>query len=75
MLTQNFSVSKKVILTSFADDIVILYRESCWENIREIAQDDMKIMKTWFDYMSLIINLNKTKYIAFSCNKVGISLH
>lgn len=56
-------------ISSFADDTVIVYIGTSWQEIKQKLQTDLPKIKSWFDEMSLTINFEKTKYVPFSCNK------
>lgn len=53
-------------IISFADDTVILFEAESWNEIKEIAEREFKIIKKWFQYNTLTLNVNKTSYITFS---------
>lgn len=59
-------------IASFADDTVLVYKAKTWSEVKEIAEQDLKIIKAWFDEMVLSINFSKTKYLPFSCNKTKL---
>ena len=59
-------------ISSFADDTVIMYTAENWNELKTIAEGDLKIVKSWFDEMYLTINFDKTKFIPFSCNRANI---
>ena len=44
------------IVSSFADDTVILYDGDSWNNVRNKAESDLSNIKDWFNEMSLTIN-------------------
>lgn len=62
------SLESSGIISSFADDTVILYEAENWMTIKDTVERDLRKIKEWFDHMSLTINFEKTKYIPFSCN-------
>ena len=59
----------------FADDTVITYTAKNWNELRNIAEEDLKTVKSWFDEMYLTINFEKTKFIPFSYNKANIPVY
>lgn len=56
-------------IISFADDTAILYVAEKWQDLKTLAEEDMKNIKKWFDQKTLTINCTKTKYLPFSCYK------
>lgn len=54
-------------ITSFADDTVVMYTGSTWDETKTIAERDFQNIKDWFNQNCLSINFSKTKYISFSC--------
>lgn len=59
-------------LTSFADDTVLVVRGDSWEDVFKHIQEDMKIVKKWFQDHNLSLNIEKTKMIPFSINKTNL---
>lgn len=51
---------------SFADDTAILFKGKTWEEVKVRAEKDFALVKKWFDFNLLTVNLEKTKCILFS---------
>ena len=56
---------------SFADDTVIIFNSSSWQQVFTKANNEMDIVKEWLDDSLLTLNIEKTKYLAFSIDKRG----
>ncbi|KAL1446935.1 hypothetical protein WDU94_008898, partial [Cyamophila willieti] len=56
---------------SYADDTVICYDSDNWDNVHNIAEQDLNKLKLWFDYMSLKMNTKKSCYMTFSSKNKG----
>lgn len=56
---------------SYADDTVILFSGNTWEDTKERVQNGMFQIKNWLDMYQLSLNVEKTKYIAFSATNVN----
>lgn len=57
------------ILQLFADDAGILYENDSLEQLLLYMQEDLNVLRAWFDKNFLILNIEKTKYIIFE-NKI-----
>lgn len=55
----------------FADDIVVFYKADTWENLRTIVETGFPQLKNWLEHKLLTVNLKKTSYLPFSCNRSG----
>lgn len=53
-------------IISYADDTAIFYKGTSWEQVRTKATKDLTLLKDWFDYKLLTINMEKTVYLPFS---------
>lgn len=67
-----FSQTKAGKVLSFADDTVIIYKSDNWYNLKIETENNLNIIKDWFDSRLLTINFNKTKYVAFSSFETSI---
>lgn len=67
-----FSLKIEGNIIGFADDTAIVYQNSSWDQIKEIAEKDLIVLKEWFDHKLLTINFKKSKYLPFSCDKRGL---
>lgn len=56
-------------IISFADDTVILYSGSSWENLKSVVEKDMEYILNCFSHKRLTINFDKTKYLPFTIYK------
>ena len=65
LLTLN--IKGKII--SFADDTSVFYSGNSWDEIRQTATKELRILKDWFDENLLTINITKTTYLPFSSYK------
>lgn len=54
---------------SYADDTAILVSSRSWSETYSLAETSLNIIKDWLDANLLSLNINKTKYIAFSLRK------
>jgi len=50
----------------FADDTLLLVRGESWQHVYEIANNDLKLLKKWFDQNVLSVNFSKTKFMPIS---------
>lgn len=64
-----FSIKTKGEILGFADDTAIFYKANTWEELRETVEADLPLIKNWFEYKLLTINMSKTHYLIFSCNR------
>lgn len=64
-----FSLRSRGEIVGFADDTAIFYKADSWTDLRILAEDDLSLIKNWFDNRLLTINFNKTHYLPLSCNK------
>lgn len=58
------NTSKSTI--SYADDTVLIFEEDSWGGVKEKALEGVQKVKEWLDLNQLSLNVEKTKYIAFS---------
>lgn len=56
-------------ITTFADDTVIVFNGSTWEDARMAAENGMRLIINWLNNNLLTLNLSKTKYVTFSIYK------
>lgn len=63
-----FNLPSKGRIVAFADDTAIFYKDNNWKDLKQKAEEDLLMIKNWFDSKTLTINFNKTKYIAFTCH-------
>lgn len=59
-------LQSKGTIVSFADDTAILYKSETWEQLKEIAEGDLKMISQWFNANILTLNHEKTKYLPFA---------
>jgi retron-type reverse transcriptase len=60
-----------VHLSSFADDTIIHVTGQSWDQVHELAEESLSVVKEWLDSNKLTLNVEKTCYITFSLNAVG----
>lgn len=60
----NLTIEGRTI--SFADDTAIFFQANTWAELITLISKNLKIIKDWFDYHVLSINIDKTKYLAFN---------
>lgn len=51
---------------SFADDTVIYCESDDWNNLKIKAEGCLKVIKKWFEYNKLTLNLLKTRFLCFT---------
>lgn len=56
----------KAKIISYADDTIVLFSGHTWEDTKEMVQNGISQVKNWLDMYQLSLNVDKTKYIAFS---------
>ncbi|KAK9876112.1 hypothetical protein WA026_011229 [Henosepilachna vigintioctopunctata] len=56
---------------SYADDTAIFCESDNWRDLRIKAENTLREVKLWFDFNLLTMNIEKTKFIIFSCYNVG----
>lgn len=56
-------------IITFADDTAIIFKGKTWNEVRESAENGMRIVIDWLNNNLLTLNLDKTKYIPFSIYK------
>lgn len=49
---------------------MIFYDNDNWINIKRKVEQELQEFKYRFDYSKLTLNLNKTKFITFSINRI-----
>ena len=64
-----FFLPSRGSIIGFADDTAIIYKAETWDELQAIAENDLKYIKNWFDNKLLTLNLEKTTYLPFRCNK------
>lgn len=67
-----FKLQSKGKIVAFADDTAILYVDKTWDSLKEKVEEDIQLIKNWFDHKILTINLNKTKYVTFTCHNYNL---
>lgn len=65
----NLEISGEII--SYADDTVLIFSGSTWQNVKIKAERGLFKIKQWLNNNLLTLNKSKTKFIAFSLNVVG----
>lgn len=63
-LLNNINIKSKII--AYADDMAIFIEARSWEEVRCVAEHDIKEIKTWLDLNMLSLNYNKTYFMPFS---------
>lgn len=58
-------------LVSFADDTALLVKGKNWKEVFKKTQEDMSKIKQWLERHNLYLNMNKTKILPISLNKVN----
>lgn len=58
-------------IISYADDTVVLFNGNTWDDAKEKVKDGISQIKNWLDTYQLSLNVDKTKYIAFSVTNVN----
>ena len=53
-------------MLSYADDTVLVFSGDSWNNVKNMAENGIRLVKNWFDSFQLSLNLTKTNFIAFS---------
>lgn len=66
-----FSLTDRGDIIGFADDTAIFYKAKTWEELKTLVENDLRNIKNWFDHKLLTVNIDKTNYIPFSCNKIS----
>jgi hypothetical protein len=56
--------NRKII--SFADDTIVTFTGSTWEEVKDLAMEGLKTIKSWLDIHKLTLNHKKSSFIAFS---------
>lgn len=51
---------------SYADDTSLIFTDDTWEKVYNKAEKGLKIIKKWLDNNLLSLNVQKTKFMAFS---------
>lgn len=69
-----FSINTTGEIFGYADDTAVFYEADTWQELKLLVENDMKQIKDWFDHKLLTINLQKTHFIPFSCNKANLPL-
>lgn len=66
------SLGTRGLILSFADDTAIFYESKTWNNLKEIAESDFRVINDWFKYNKLTLNIGKTKYLPFTSYKSNL---
>lgn len=66
-----FSLDVGAQFVSYADDTVLLFKDSNWEKVNKKASIGLSTVRMWFDKYLLTLNYKKTKYVAFSISGAG----
>lgn len=53
-------------IISYADDTAVIFVSDSWENAYKKSEQGMGKLKTWLDNSLLSLNVEKTKFVAFS---------
>lgn len=67
-----FTLPSRGNIIGFADDTAIIYNATTWVELKEIVENDLLYIKSWFDQKLLTLNLEKTSYLPFSCNRSNL---
>ena len=59
------TLQSKGTIVSYADDTAILYKSETWEQLKDVAEVDLKMISQWFSANILTLNYEKTKYLPF----------
>lgn len=54
------------LVISYADDTVVVFRAKSWNDLRDRTEIGISKIRNWLDSFKLSLNVDKTKYIAFS---------
>lgn len=60
------NLKSRGLIVSYADDTAVFYKGKNWQELREIVEEDLAIIKSWFDESLLTVNISKTSFVAFS---------
>ena len=66
----NKNLNGKII--SFADDTVLLFEGNTWDNVLNLASNELQRVQEWFDRNLLTLNIDKTKFLAFSAKQTEL---
>lgn len=58
-------------LLMFADDTVLIFKGSSWEQVRQSAELGLSKVTAWLEHSLLSLNTYKTKYICFCITNYG----
>lgn len=61
----NISI-KNGSLISYADDTVAIFSGQTWSDVKDSSESGLSKIQNWLDSFKLSLNVDKTKYIAFS---------
>ncbi len=64
------NVSKLLKCVLFADDTTLYCSGKNLEQLLTTAENELNILKNWFDINKLLLNLNKTKFILFGTRHI-----
>ena len=53
-------------IVSYADDTVVIFRGSSWESVKNATKIGIANIMLWLETFKLTLNIEKTKYMAFS---------
>ena len=59
------------LIISYADDTVLIFSDVTWQCVKTKAEIGIGLVKDWLDYNELSLNVDKTKYIAFSLTDIN----
>ena len=68
-----FQLKLHGLLQLYADDGVLMYADSCLENLYVEMQEDLNTLNKWFNQNHLILNTEKTKYMIFKSSNHQVS--
>uniref|UniRef100_A0A3B3C2G3 Reverse transcriptase domain-containing protein n=1 Tax=Oryzias melastigma TaxID=30732 RepID=A0A3B3C2G3_ORYME len=66
-------VSKVLHLILFADDTNIIHCGNDLETLVKEVENELELLKSWFDSNKLTLNLKKTKFIVFTNRQTNVS--
>lgn len=57
-------------ITCFADDTVVLVNGSNWNEVKQLAEKTLQIIRSWLNFNLLTLNIKKTCFLQFSVTAV-----
>lgn len=65
-----FEVYPESEVIGFADDTALFFKDKTWIDLKNKVESELPKIQNWFNHSLLTLNLEKTFYVAFHCNKV-----